>query len=174
MAGVLSLLTMSVEFPYLLMSIGLILIAYVVSHEPKLLFVLPFKAIRLTVLDTGAGIPLYTHTWMQNNEIVDEDLFSGVLQGISGILKESLNKGDVQEIRMTGAIIIAYRIPEYPIAFVLVATRPSQTLRDALKTFAVRFCDEFHTCFATLTNVGQFSPAERLVTACFPHVPVYN
>jgi len=97
-----------------------------------------------------------------------------MIQGITGILKESLKRGDVQEIRMADAIIIAYRNPDYPVAFILVATRPTRSLRDSLKLFSEQFCSKFHTYFANPTKEEQFSGAEDLVTACFPHVPVYD
>ncbi|HME55451.1 MAG TPA: hypothetical protein VKM55_24800 [Candidatus Lokiarchaeia archaeon] len=150
------------------------MMVYAYSHEPKLIFVLPFTAIRLTVLETAGGIPLFTHTWNQQDKLADEDLFSGVLQGVSMILQESLQSGDVQEIRVVEAIILAQRSPDYPVACILVATRPTRSLRDGLKLFADRFCCDFHDCFATPFNVTQFSGAEDLVTACFPHVPVYG
>ncbi|HMF31941.1 MAG TPA: hypothetical protein VKK79_11020, partial [Candidatus Lokiarchaeia archaeon] len=131
--GVFSLLSLSMEFFFILVSFGCILMAYAYSCEPKLLFVLPFTALRLTVLDTESGLPLFTHTWNRQGDLADEDLFSGMLQGISIIVRNSLKRGDVQEIRVADAIMIVYRNPAYPIAFVLAATRPSRTLRDGLK-----------------------------------------
>lgn len=174
MLGIFSALSTSMVFPLLLVDAGIPLMVYAYSREPKLLFVLPFTALRLTVLDTEAGLPLFTHTWNRQGDFADETLFSGMLQGISGILKESLKRGEVQEIRMADAIIIAHRIPDFPVAFVLVATRPTRSLRDALRLFAERFCSEFCDCFAVPNNVEQFSGAEAIVTACFPHVPVYD
>ena len=103
-----------------------------------------------------------------------QDLFSSMLQGVSMIVRKSLKRGDVQEIRVSDAIILAHLSPDYPIACVLVATRSTRSLRDALKIFAERFYNEFHDGFATMNNVGQFSGEEDLVTACFPHVPVYD
>jgi len=172
--GILTMLSMSLEFLFMLFSVGLVLMAYAYSHEPKLFFVLPFKAIQLMVLETEGGLPLFTHMWNQQGGIADEGLFSGMLQGVSLIVRESLKRGDVQEIRVADAIIIAYRNPVYPIAFILVATNSSRSLRDGLKLFAERFCSEFHECFMNPNNVKQFSSAEHLVTACFPHVPVYD
>ncbi|HMF34889.1 MAG TPA: hypothetical protein VKK79_25940 [Candidatus Lokiarchaeia archaeon] len=66
----------------------------------------------LQVEDTYQVVPLFRHTWNRQGDLADETLFSGMIQGITGILKESLKRGDVQEIHMADAIIIAYRIPE--------------------------------------------------------------
>jgi len=161
-------------YPLLIGTVGVFMVAYSYSREPKLLFVLPFTALRLTVLETESGLPLFTHTWNRLGNLADEDLFSGMLQGISIIVRQSLKRGDVQEIRVADAIIIAFRNPDYPVAYVLVATRPSRSLRDGLKLFAERFCGEFHDCFATASDADQFNGAENLVTSCFPHVPVYD
>ena len=172
--GIFTQLSASMSFFFILASAGAVLMTYAYSREPKLLFVLPFTALRLTVLETEGGIPLFSHTWNRQGDLADEDLFSGMLQGVSMILKESLQRGDVQEIRMSNAIIIAYRNPEYPVAFVLVVTRSSRNLRDGLKLFAERFCNQYKTGFAVPNYVEQFSGAEDLVAACFPHVPVYD
>lgn len=91
------------------------MLVYAYFREPKLLFVLPFTALRLTVLETESGLPLFTYTWNRQGDLADETLFSGMLQGVSMIVKESLKRGSLQEIRVEGAIIIAYRIPEYPL-----------------------------------------------------------
>ncbi len=75
---------------------------------------------------------------------------------------------------MTDAIIIAYRNPLHPALFVLVATRPSRSLRDGLKHFAEQIYNEFRGDLETPSKVSQFRAAEGLITACFPHVPVYD
>ncbi|MBN2152598.1 MAG: hypothetical protein JW839_14185 [Candidatus Lokiarchaeota archaeon] len=156
------------------MSAAVVLMVYAYVHEPKLLFVLPFTALRLDILETKGGLSLFTHTWNRQSSTVSDDLFSGMLQGVSLIVKESLNRGDVQEIRVSDAIILAYRNPDFPIACVIVATRPTRSLRDALRLFAERFYKEFSDYFTNVSDVAQFSGAEALVTACFPHVPVYD
>ncbi|HME56452.1 MAG TPA: hypothetical protein VKM55_29905 [Candidatus Lokiarchaeia archaeon] len=173
-AGIVSLSSMSMDFYFILVSIGAPMMAYAYSREPKLLFVLPFTAIRLTVLETAGGIPLFTHTWNRQEKLADENLFSGFLQAISEFLQESLQSGAMQEIRVAEAVILTQRSPDYPVACVLVATRPTRSLRDGLKSFSDRFCGEFNACFVTLNDTSQFNEAEKLVTACFPHVPVYD
>ncbi len=162
---------------FLIYSVGGLLMAYAYGSEPKLIFILPFKALRLTVHNTVSGISLFTHTWNPQGDLVEENLFSGMLQGINLIVKESLQRGNLQELRVEGAILIAYRIPEFPVAFMLVATRPTQSLRDSLKLFAENFCRQFRNQLANpsnVTDVHQYREAEALVAACFPHVPVYT
>ena len=91
--------------PFTLAGIGGVMMFFAYSHEPKLLFILPFTAIRLTVIDTSVGYPIFTHTWNHKGRLADETLFSGMLHGVSMIIQESLQSGEVQEIRVTDAII---------------------------------------------------------------------
>ncbi len=159
---------------FLIYSIGGFLIAKAYSAEPKLIFVLPFRALRLTVLNTVSGVSLFTHTWNKQGNLADEDLFSSILQGISNIVQASLQQGKLQEIRVEGAIIIAYQIPEYKIACMLVATRPTRSLRDSLKHFAEKFCEQFKENLMVPSNVAKCCDAEDLVNVYFPHIPVYK
>ena len=154
--AIFSQLLQFMEFYFILSAIGVSMMAHNYSHEPKLLFVLPFTALRLAVLDTKGGLPLFTHTWNRVSPSTDDILFSGMLQGITIILKESLDRGDVQEIRMSNALMIIYRIPKSPIAFIFAATRASRTLRDGLKLFAEQFCNEFQEYFIDPTHTDRF------------------
>ncbi|MEX2718780.1 MAG: PKD domain-containing protein [Candidatus Sigynarchaeota archaeon] len=94
---------------------GFVMIAAIASitiafaRQPKLAYVLPFKAYRLTVFDTTGGTPIYNHTWQPSREQVDETLFSGMLQGVGAILNESLNQGNVREISLDKGTMILQR-----------------------------------------------------------------
>ena len=126
------------------------------------------------MINTYAGTPIFAHIWNRTKTLTDENLFSGMFQGISVILQESIHSGEFQEIYVTKAVTLVQKVPDYPIACVLIATRPTRSLRDGLKLFAERFLAEFSDHFDNLTRVDQFSGAEDLVNACFPHVPIYD
>ncbi len=161
---------------FIFAGVGVFLVAFVTARQPKLLFILPFRTIRLAVVDTKSGLPLFTHTWRQSGEnLIDEDLFSGMLHGVSTIIKESLNRGNVTEIHLDKGILILQRSEQTSIACVLVTTKSSQTLRDALKLFGEKFYMQFKDKIATTINdAHQFAPASTLVTECFPFVPEYD
>jgi hypothetical protein len=146
----------------------------VIARHPKLVFVLPFKVLRLAVIETEGGISLFTHTWKAAGKLGNEDLYAGMIQGVNLILKESLDRGDVQEIKLARASLLAYRDARFPIVFVIVATKASRTLRDALRLFANRFLSDFKDNLATKNDVGQFDPANAIVAECFPFVPEYD
>lgn len=158
----------------ILLGVGAALMAFAVSKQPQIIFILPFKALRLTVIEADVGIPLFTHTWNTGDVLADEVLYAGMLQAINTFIKESLNKGELQEIRISDAIILTQRSDKFPIATVVIATKVSRTLRDGLNIFTERFCDKFSNYFSLPSDISQFISAADLVTECFPYVPEYS
>lgn len=159
---------------FLEIGIGTLLIAISFIKEPKLAFVLPFKVMRLTIFETEGGIMLYTHTWAKDHELVNEELFSSMLQGIRVILSESVKRGNVRDIHLDKATLILQHSEKYPIACVLVTTRSSRALRNALDTFVRRFIEEHSIKFDALYETEAFKSTSRIVEECFPFVPKYE
>lgn len=157
---------------FLLLTGGAFIMSLSFVKESRLAYVLPFKVERLLVFETSSGIPLYTHKWTKEASSIDEGLFSGMVQGVSMIVKESVQKGDIMEIKLSQAILIMER--SEPIACVLVATKPSKTLRHALDRFAKRFFEEYSDKFDRYTNTWEFEGATKLVEEYFPFVPEYD
>ncbi len=153
------------------LTVGALVFAIAFTWQPRLAFILPFKAHRLMVMETDSGIPIFTHDWVKEGTLADEILFSGMLTGISAIMTGSVQQGDVQEIRLSGGILLLYRNPKFPIVFVLVATLPSATLRRALNGFGDAFCAQFSQYFERIANTSQFSAAADLVEEWFVFVP---
>ncbi len=151
-------------------AIGTYIIAVALAKEPKLFYLMPSKAIRVAVFETKGGVAMFTHTWPGQEKIVDEMIFAGMLQGVSLFIRESLNRGELREITVDQATLIVHRRADYPIAFVLVVTRPTKTFRLALQSFANRFVTEYEKYFQDLSKVSQFTPASALVSECFPYV----
>jgi hypothetical protein len=153
------------------MGLGALICAYEFARQPKLMFILPFKVLNLTVINTNSGIPLYKYNWDHDSEYVDEMLFSAMLQGISMILKEAVHKGDVKEIRLTHGILLLYQQPRNPIVFVLVASKSSKILHDALKTFGIRFTTHFKQQLNQVVEAEQFLGAEKIIQKYFSFIP---
>ncbi len=59
----------------LIPSIASVFIGIALAREPKLAYLLPFKVIRLTVIEVHKGIALFTHTWSKKETLADENLF---------------------------------------------------------------------------------------------------
>ncbi len=154
-----------------LLSIGIIPIAIAFVKYPKLAYVLPFKLLRLTAFETKGGIPLVSHSWATGDEIAQDAMFSGMLQGIGMILDESVQKGAVREIILENGILVLQRTYKFSVACVLVASKSSQTLRHALDSFTEHFYEEYSQFFDNPSEVRQFSTASRLVDEHFGFVP---
>jgi hypothetical protein len=90
-----------------------------------------------------------------------------MLTGINNILQEAMHKGTLEELRLTGAALLAEKSYEYPVACVLVATTGSRALRNALKTFAGKFHDTYAQYYARPEYVAPFQTASILVEECF-------
>ncbi|MFW9916903.1 MAG: hypothetical protein ACFFGZ_14955 [Candidatus Thorarchaeota archaeon] len=161
----------------LVFALGAFIIGFVIVSEPKLAYILPFKALRITVIDFGkGGLPLFTYTWNLGEHLTDEALFSGMLTGISSILKESLQRGNVREIHLDTAVLIVQRSSQLPVACVLVTTKSSPSLKQSLNSFAISFFAEFsHQILnSELVDLQAYAPASRLVERFFPFVPEYG
>ena len=143
---------------------------------PELAFVLPFKVSHLTVLSTESGIPLFTHAWVKSEVRIDDALFTGMLQGITGFLNEAINKGNVRQIELDQGVLLIRRSDEYPVACVLVANKSTRLLRQSLDAFATRFFAEFAPYFTHIsaTSLDNFQNASHLISETMPFIPEYT
>lgn len=136
--------------------------------EPKMLHVLSFKMLRLQVIDTKSGIGIYSYKWEGTIESGDDILFSGMVQGISLIVQESLKRGELKEISLSQGILIIKKIPDSSIACVLVATKSTAPLRQALSNFAEKFDDKYREKFDDICDMSNFNQTSVLIKECFP------
>ena len=152
---------------------NLIMLIPLVKH-PELAFILPFKDLRLTIIETERGFPLFTHIWNQTKDLED-NLFSGMLHGIGQFVQETLQSGNMREITLDKAILILKRSQKHPVVCVLVTTKSTKSLRNALDKFAEKFFNKFAGQFSEQVNIEKkFAPAKELVEECFSFVPVYE
>ena len=155
-------------------TIAAILMGFAYFKEPRIFFVLPFKVHRLYVLQADSGIMLYSHAWKSNAKFVDPDLFSGMIQGVRMIIKESVNGGDVSEIIMAQAHLIIVSEENYPLIFVLTTTKTSQFLRRSLQSFAMSFKLKFGELAKISTDASKYNDADHFIDEHFPYVPFYD
>ncbi len=159
-------------FPAVVYAILSTLITIPLVRIPKLAFVLPFKALRLMVVENGSGLTLFTHLWEHGRKLINEDLFSGLVQGMSMALKESMgDAGELSEIKMDQGVLLLHRVLGQPVMYMLASTRASRTLRDALRDFGTKFGKQYGSCFSCANDTSQFDSASTLVEECFPFIP---
>jgi hypothetical protein len=140
--------------------------------------ILPNTVIRLSIINTSRGIPLFSCDLISYNEIINddlykeiinEDLFSSMISAISIIMNESLKKGGVREIRLDNAHLLLKKHDKGPVLFVLVALKVTKFLRESLDCFANRFITLFGARINDDFDTSKFAlPAQELVSKYFP------
>lgn len=154
--------------------IGALILAIIFARHEQLFYVLPFKTQRLIVFGTRNGVTLFAHTWSKNDPLIDEDLLSSMLQGMSMLINESLKKGNLREIKMDEGILLIKQDAAYPVAFVLIASRSSSVLRDGLSRFASKFIEMFGAYLEQSNNIDKFQEASKLVQSSLSFIPQYD
>jgi hypothetical protein len=154
--------------------IGALIQAIIFAKYEQLFYVLPFKTQRLIVFGTKNGASLFAHTWSKNDKLLDEDLLSGVLHGVSMLFSESLNKGNLQEIKMEQGILLIKHDKTHCIAFVIIASRSSAVLRDGLAGFANKFIETYASCLEPIESYEKFQDATSIVQSCLNFIPQYD
>jgi hypothetical protein len=87
------------------------------------------------------------------------------------VLQQMVHKGAIHEIHMEQGIVLLQRIPQSPYVFLLVTTKVSKILRNALLKFSVLFVQHFPPNYDEVINIQQFASAKEFLTQCFPFVP---
>lgn len=157
---------------FIFYAVGSCLQAIAFYIRPELGYVLPFRAIRLTIIHTKGGIPLYNYSWSEHE--VGESLFSSMIQGISLVLKESLKGGDIQEIHMRKAVLLLEKSSKYPVVCVLASTKASKCLEDTLSAFSAKFFQKYSEAFSDPNDSSQFKGTDELIEEFFPFIPTYE
>ncbi|MBN2153418.1 MAG: hypothetical protein JW839_18330 [Candidatus Lokiarchaeota archaeon] len=152
---------------------GALIQTLVFAKHEQLFYILPFKAQRLIVFDTKKGISLFLHDWSKEGQLIDEDLFSGILHGMGMIVNESIQKGNVQEITMERGVLLISHDNVNPIAFVIIASKSSQVLKQALAAFRRKYVREFEGRIGSMLAAGDLEAAADLVRKSFPFIPQF-
>lgn len=157
---------------YVCIAIGALFTSYAFMKQPKLGYVLSFKVYRIMTINSESGLALYSYDW--DNELFEDQLFSGALIGISAILKESLNKGLIKEIEFEQGKLIVKQLEDYPIFFVLLANDSRPILHRALDLFSKAFRDSFPVeQVSEYIETSKFAKAKDLLQESFPFVVNY-
>lgn len=150
--------------------IGAFITIIVILKDPKIIYILPFKAYRILVVDTNEGIALFRYDWAEIGK-VEENIFSMVLQAVGSVLDEILKKGEVREIHMDRAVLLVQHDKRYPIASILVTSKSTKSLRYGLRTFNDQFISSFYIDGIDFHEVSKFKDANILVEKIFDFVP---
>ncbi|MEX2680485.1 MAG: hypothetical protein Q6373_002710 [Candidatus Sigynarchaeota archaeon] len=156
-------------------AVGGLITAWAFSKQPHLAYILPFKVMRLLVIDSRSGIDMFDHAWAREDEMVESSLVSGMIQGINSVLQESFQRGNCKEITMDQGIVMLSFAEDSPIIAALVTTRSSRSLRASLATFTAKFTKRYdETIKAGVYGKHQFDGVAEIVHECFPYIPRYT
>ncbi|MHA1778829.1 MAG: hypothetical protein ACTSYN_04565 [Candidatus Heimdallarchaeaceae archaeon] len=126
------------------------------------------------IINIDTGIPLFSHTW-DDTGLIDSNLFSAAIQGITMILKESLGKGLVQEIKLEqSTLLIKVAERDYPLAFVLITSKTSTILNQSLGHFASIIVKAIPKAKVEEVMTLQTINFESYINSAFPYVVFYN
>ncbi len=155
------------------MAISSVIIGITYSKEPRIGYILPFKVIKLSVIEINRGISLFNYNWSKKEELLEQATFSAMIHAINQFIGETLQKGYIREIILEKAILIVQKQEKYPIAFVLISTKSSKSLRKGLNCFIERFIKEYSEYFQIPHDTEKFKSASHIILDCFSFVPVY-
>ncbi|MBY8981092.1 MAG: hypothetical protein KGD72_11930 [Candidatus Lokiarchaeota archaeon] len=153
--------------------IGAFITILVILKDPRIIYILPFKAYRILVVDTIASVALFKYDWAIAGE-VEENIFTMMIQAIGSVLDDILKKGDVQEIQMDQAVLLINHNKENSIASVLIASKSSKSLRYGLKRFSEEFDVQFKRTLEISRKVNDFNAGLNIVERVFDFVPSYK
>jgi hypothetical protein len=96
-----------------------------------------------------------------------------MFQGVSMILHESLNQGQVQEITLEHAQLTIFRIPDVEIGVILISTTSNVILKEALRNFTLAFVEKYRNILQS-NDISAFSGTNELLKKHFPFIPQYE
>ncbi|QEE17593.1 hypothetical protein DSAG12_03430 [Promethearchaeum syntrophicum] len=153
------------------MAIGTLIIALVLIREPKLAYILPFKAYRILIMDTNSGIILYKHDWNELKAKSSENIFSGMLQAISTMFDHTINKGNVREINFDEAVLSLKISKKIPIACILISSNITKTLRTSFENFADEVFQDYEKLTENAIIQKNYEKGKNIIENHFPFVP---
>jgi hypothetical protein len=158
---------------FIINGIGAFTTIIVIIKDPRIIFILPFKAYRILIVDTNESVALFKHDWAKVGKL-EENMFSMMLQAIGSVLDDILKKGEVQEIQMDRAVLLIHHDKTHSIASILIASKSSKSLKDALKKFNENFITVFSSNLDEERKVGSFKESQEIVDKIFDFVPNYK
>ncbi len=157
---------------FIIHSVGAFINIIVILKEPRIIYILPFKAYRILVVDTNESVALFKYDWAKVGEL-EETMFSMMLQAIGTVLDDILKKGKVQEIQLDRAVLLIHHDEKQSIASILIATKSTKSLRYGLKRFNEECVECFQSSLDTEKDFGKLEEVKEIIEKVFDFVPRY-
>jgi len=151
----------------IILALGWYAIIYVITKEPKLLYILPFTVYRISVKDRD-GSPLFDHDWSESN--INENVFTGFINAVQLMSEEMMQVGGLLAINLQEGILIVYNSKFVTVG--LVSSKSSTLLRDCLRNFTHDFEEQFEYLLKTSSkDMKKYEPAYNLIDRHFSNFP---
>lgn len=155
--------------------LGVLISSFAIYKSPKMIYVLPFKAIKLSVIQDDTALTIYSHDWNETAKYVHEGMYSSIFEGIRGYSSEILQVGKLKEIKLDEGKILIEHGNIHGIYFTLFAKKSSKTLLNGLKKFAERFGETYGQEIRMNKQLDTLSinseKADEMVQEIFSFIP---
>ena len=160
--------TYNVPIAIIISGIGIVSMSFILLKVPKLLYILPFKAYRLTVFNRKSGILLFGYQW--TNDELNNDIVSGLFWAIERCSIEVLKKGGLKYLALDEGFLIFKKSDNIIVG--LISSKISKFLGECVEKFTNEFEEEFETDIRNRSNDNYlFSNATKLLEKYFASVP---
>ena len=117
---------------------------------------------------------LYNYYWDKDSKKLTSHVFSNIMYGITKVMDQYIHRGLIREINMENAVLMVSNHEEKPVMVILITSRKSQIVRNALDKFCSAFCDTYPINSHTICRLDTFKDADKLIREYFSFIPVYN
>ncbi len=123
------------SLPFIMYALGLIYIINTIKNDPRLLYILTFKAHRLVIISRKSGLPIYEHAWTDKE--YGHELLSSLIHSILTVSNAVLLARELDKIKLQQGIVMFNHREEYVVA--IFASKPSSYLELSLNRFEKEF-----------------------------------
>lgn len=120
---------------------GLLLIAYTVAVNPRLLYISEARPLDILVLD-GQGTLVFTHRFHDYPNAIDSELMGSAMSGVTALMKEMLASGERLHRIDHGDVIILVE-PGTIVTSLLIVSRETSRFRQLLRNVVMEFEAKF-------------------------------
>jgi hypothetical protein len=143
------------SIPY---TLGLLLVAYTVALNPRLLFISEARPLDFMILDKS-GMLVFTHRFSTYQSSVDSELMGSAISGVISLMKEMLSSGQELARIDHGDTKVLLESGIYTTCLLIVSketARFRQALRNALMEFETNYREELLGESAMVTAFAPF------------------
>jgi hypothetical protein len=150
---------------------GILINGVIFFKEPTLAFLIPFKTYRIIIQRTNSGIILFKHDWNELEAQDSENIFAAFISAISSCFDQTINKGNVREIKFEEALITFKASKQVPLACILISSSSSITLSSSFNKFANDVFKDYVNIEKDAHSMNKYDKGTELLEKYFRFIP---